>query len=194
LISIVIRGGLEMATTKKKGRKTAAKKKSAKKSKVAVKPAATEGTLESRLLAPLAEFEKVLEDFRRGSWLRPMRMEWPKWPEISSLGELRVPSIDIVDKEKKVIVRAEVPGIDKDDLDVSVTDRTLTIKGSSRHEKKEEEGDIHRREIRTGSFVRTVTLPSDVDGSKAKSKFKDGVLEVQLPKIRGSRKHKVKLG
>ena len=85
----------------------------------------------------------------------------------------------------------EVPGIDKEDLDVSVTERTLVIKGESRHEEETEEGDTHRREIRSGSFSRTVTLPADVDGRKAKASYKDGVIELHLPKRRGSKKHSV---
>ena len=90
-------------------------------------------------------------------------------------------------------INAEIPGIEKDDLSVTVTDRTLTIKGENRQEEESEEGELHRREIRTGSFSRTLTLPEDVDGSKAKASYKDGMLELRLPKLRRAKKHDVKV-
>ena len=105
--------------------------------------------------------------------------------------EDRMPSIDVVDCAKEIVVKAEIPGIDEDDLDVSVTDHTLTIKGNTRHEEETDEGDLHRREIRRGSFFRTLTLPSDVDGAKAKAKCKNGMLELHLPKARGAKKHSI---
>jgi HSP20 family protein len=134
--------------------------------------------------------ERMLDAFRRRDWLRPMTLDWPKWPE---LPEGRFPSIDVVNRDKEIEIKAEVPGIEKDDLSVTVTDRTLTIKGESRHEKESEEGETHRREIRTGSFARTLTLPEDVDGTKAQASYKDGLLELRLPKLRRSKKHSLKV-
>jgi HSP20 family protein len=101
------------------------------------------------------------------------------------------PSVDIVDRKKEVVVRAEVPGINSDDLDVSIVDRTLTIKGSSRQEEKKEEDDYFRHEIRSGTFSRSILLPTDVNASKAKASFKDGVVELHLPKVRASKRHKI---
>jgi HSP20 family protein len=170
--------------------------------------------------------EKILGRLRDRDWIGSGLSGWPdlgslfesrmpslfggRMPSLfesrmPSLFETRMPSVDVVDRDKEIVVKAEIPGmeivvkaeipgIDKDDLQVSVTDRTLTIKGESRHEEESEEGDMHRREIRRGSFHRTMTLPADVDGGKAKAEFKHGMLELHLPKARGAKKHSVKLG
>jgi HSP20 family protein len=120
-----------------------------------------------------------------------MTSDWPRWPELPLEG--RFPSIDVINRDKEIQIKAEVPGIDKEDLSVTVTNRTLTIKGESRHEEESGEGELHRREIRTGSFSRTLTLPEDVDGSKAKASYKDGLLELRLPKLSRSKKHALKV-
>ncbi|MGB5767527.1 MAG: Hsp20/alpha crystallin family protein, partial [Arenicellales bacterium] len=72
-------------------------------------------------------------------------------------------------------------------------DNTITVKGSTSEEKKEEKGDYYRSETMKGTFSRTMSLPSDVDGSKANSTFKDGVLEVVVPKLEKARRHSVKV-
>lgn len=139
------------------------------------------------------ELERAFEDFLGRRWLQPFGREWPRLGDLSSLLDRQLPSLDIVDGEKDVVVRAEVPGIDKKDLDISISDRTLTIKGSTRKEKKEEKENFFRQEIRSGSFSRSVLLPADVNASKAESAFKGGVLELRLPKARIVKPQKVEL-
>jgi HSP20 family protein len=80
------------------------------------------------------------------------------------------------------VVKAEIPGVDEKDLDVSVAGNTVTIKGQSSHEDKEEKGDFYRCEISHGAFARTVNLPAEVDATQAQASFRDGVLELKLPK------------
>jgi HSP20 family protein len=137
------------------------------------------------------ELERAFEDFMSRRWLRPF--EWPRLGELSSLLERQAPSLDIVDGEKEVVVRAEVPGVDKKDLDVSIVDRTLTIKGSTRKETKEEKENYFRQEIRSGSFSRSVLLPADVNAAKVESTFKGGVLELHLPKSKIVKPQKVEI-
>jgi HSP20 family protein len=173
------------------GRKAAAEKKAEDESSVAVQAAPEESPIEARLHERLAEVERMLEGFRGRDWLRPFDIEWPRWPELQLEG--RFPSVDVIDKEKEIEVKAEAPGFEKDDLSVTVADRTLTIKGESRHEEESGEGEHHRREIRSGSFSRTMTLPADVDGKKAKASYKDGVLQLTLPKARRAKKHDVQV-
>jgi HSP20 family protein len=177
--------------TAKPAKKAAPKAAAKPGSAVAVKTAPAEASLEAQLRERLEEMERTLDSFRR-SWLRPLSFEWPKWPELPFEG--RFPNIDVIDKDQEIQVHAEVPGIEKDDLQVTVTDRTLTIKGESRHEEESGEGEHHRREIRTGSFSRTLTLPADVDGQKATASYKDGMLELRLPKLRRAKKHRVEVG
>lgn len=182
---------------KRTKRKTRAEKRAEKKKKAAAKSAlaarlkGSESSLESRLIEPLAEIEKMLGQLGHREWFRPTGWDWPDLP---SLFETRAPSVDVIDRINEIIVTAEIPGIDKDDLQVSVTDRILTIKGESRHAEEMEEGDAHQREIFRGSFYRTLTLPAEIDGSKVKAECKDGILELRLPKSPGAKKHNIELG
>jgi HSP20 family protein len=180
------------ATKKSTSKEAAPPPAAAARSAVPVEAAPTERALEARLPGPLEEMERLLEAFRRRDWFRPLGLDWPAWPESPLEG--RFPSIDVIDRDKEIQINAEVPGIKKDDLTVTVSDRSLTIRGESRQEEESgEEGQVHRREIRTGSFSRTMPLPEDVDGSKARASYKDGLLELRLPKRRRSKKHAVKV-
>jgi HSP20 family protein len=174
----------------KKAVKKAVKKTATKKA-VPVEPATLSPfeELEKRF----TEIEKRFENLFPEKWFHLPRWEMPEWPAMPKL-ELKTPHVDIIDRDKDIIVRADVPGVKKKNLDVSVTDNTITIKGTTSEEKKEEDGDYFRSETIKGSFTRTMSLPSDVDGSKAKSSFKNGVLEVVIPKQSKSHRKKVKIG
>jgi HSP20 family protein len=181
-------------TAKKSARKPDATKKTAAEAKVPVKSAgAPEVSLESRMLAPVAELESLLERFRKSRFPNPLNWDWPPTMDFSSFFQGRPASVDIIDRDTHIIARAEIPGVDKDDLDINVSDRSLTIKGKTRHEEEKTEGDIHRREISAGSFLRTVTLPDAVDGRKTTAIYKDGLLELKMPKLKRSKKHSVKV-
>ena len=138
------------------------------------------------------DMESLFDDFFSSDWMSPAKWEFPDWARMSQL-ELKVPKMDIVDRDDDVMVRADLPGVKKEDVDVSLTDNTITVKGSTSEEKKEEKGDYYRSETMQGSFSRTMSLPSEVDGSKAKSTFKDGVLEVVVPKLKKAHRHSVKI-
>ena len=125
--------------------------------------------------------------------LRPLDWEWPTLGEMTSLVEAKMPKLDIVERDNEVVVRAELPGVDKKDIDVSVTDSTITIKGCTKKETREEKGDYFRSEISQGSFSRTATLPCDVDGKKAHATFTDGILELTIPKLEASKRHAIKV-
>jgi HSP20 family protein len=88
-----------------------------------------------------------------------------------------------------VLVRVEVPGVDKQDLDIAIADNLLTIKGSTRGEPKETKGDqFYRCEISRGEFSRSVSVPTMVNPEQASATVKDGVLEIILPKVEGSKR------
>lgn len=144
------------------------------------------------VLYPLSEMERLFDRFIGRGW--PLLMHWPGAPALGSLFDepkLCLPSLDVIDRDNEILLRAEVPGIEKKDLDISLTDNLLTIKGQSSSEKKEEKGDYHRREISRSSFARSVTLPGAVDSSKAAATLKDGILEITLPKVESSRRRSV---
>ncbi|GBE36382.1 spore protein SP21 [bacterium BMS3Bbin07] len=145
----------------------------------------------SKVLAPFEEVERWFEDvFRRPfsllgpSWLP--RMRFPELEEIS-------PVVDIYEEGDDVVVKAEMPGIKKDDVDVSLTDNTITISGEKKKEEKVEKKNYYRLERSYGSFTRTFRLPAEVQSDKAKAKFKEGVLEIRVPKTEEAKKREKKV-
>lgn len=148
-----------------------------------------------RPASPVDEMERLFEDFLGRRGLSPFfRGDWPGAGEMAPF-EGRSPRVDVKDRESDIQVRAELPGVSKDDLDVSVTENTVTIKASTRQEKEEGEegGDYYRREIAVGDFTRTVALPVDVDSDSAKAHFDNGVLELTLPKREQARRRRIKV-
>jgi HSP20 family protein len=146
-----------------------------------------------RALSPAEEMDRWFENFFPRGWMRPFRMEWPSWGELAAPLEARMPKVDVIDRDDEVLVRAEIPGVAKDDLDISVTDNTVTIKGETKRETKEEKGDYYRCEISHGTFARTLTLPANVDSDNAKAKFEDGVLELTIPKVEKAKRRTIKV-
>ena len=142
-------------------------------------------------LIPFDDMERWFEDFFR----RPLDME--RWFDDSfrrsffppgfrhrlraDLAEIS-PSVDIYEEGDNVIVKAEVPGLEKEHLDIRLTGDTLTISGEKKTEEKVEKKDFYRLERSSGSFSRTLRLPAEVQTDKAKASFKNGVLEIVLPK------------
>jgi HSP20 family protein len=144
-------------------------------------------------LTPFEEMDRLFDAFSRRSWLRPWRFDWPALPETLMPFNGRLPKVDVIDDETEIVVRAEVPGVEKKDLDISVGEDSVTIKGSARHEEKETKGDYYRHELSSGVFSRTVGLPASVDGAKAKAEFKNGILELTLPKVEKAKRHSVRV-
>jgi HSP20 family protein len=135
------------------------------------------------------EMERLFDDFMSKNWVRHWRDEWPNWH--TAFGHEQ-PRVDVLDRDKEVVIRAELPGFKADEIDVSISDNLLTIKGSSRQE-KEEHGEYHRKEISTSFLTRTIALPVDVDGDNVKATLEDGVLEVTAPKSGKSARRTIKV-
>jgi len=147
----------------------------------------------SRSVNPFEEMDRLFESFFPKNWMQPLRREWPEWVELSLPFEGGTPKVDVLERDEAVIVKAALPGVDKDNMDISVTEDQVTIKAATKHEKEEEKGDYHRREISQGSYSRTVPLPVAVQSDKAKASFKDGVLELTLPKAAPAKRHSIKV-
>ncbi|MGD2137588.1 MAG: Hsp20/alpha crystallin family protein [Gammaproteobacteria bacterium] len=145
------------------------------------------------MAGPWDEMERLFGDFFRRGWLRPFDMEWPRQFELAAPFEGRTPRVDMLDREAEVVVRAELPGVGKDELDVTVSGHSVTIRAETKHEKKKEEEKYYRHEMSRGEFQRTLALPVTVDESKARATFSDGVLELTLPKMEKARQRKVKV-
>lgn len=153
-------------------------------------------TTRSRAMSPFEEMERMFDNFmggRRHGWLSPFGGHWPSWGELPAPFEGRTPKVDVIDRDHEVVVKAELPGVKKENLDVTVGDNSITIRAITRQETKEEKDNYYRSEISSGSFMRTVGLPSAVDAEKAKAKFADGVLEMTLPKVEGAKRRNVKI-
>lgn len=95
-----------------------------------------------------------------------------------------MPQVDLSETGKEIRVAAELPGLEEKDLEVSLVNGALTIKGEKSEEHEEEKGDVHRSERQYGMFERTIPLPSEVDADKVKASFKKGVLKITLPKTK----------
>ena len=103
------------------------------------------------------------------------------------------PAIDIVEDENKIVVKAELPGMTEKDIDVSILSDTLTIKGEKKKEEEKKEKHYHRLERTYGAFHRTVTLLSSVASEKAKASFKNGILEIEMPKKEEAKPKQIKV-
>jgi HSP20 family protein len=104
-----------------------------------------------------------------------------RWDEMPLLGEW-APSLDVSETKDALVVKAEIPGIDPKDIEVSLQEGLLTIKGEKKQEKEEKDERHHLIERSYGAFARSVRLPVGVEGSKVQASFKDGLLTVTLPK------------
>jgi HSP20 family protein len=92
------------------------------------------------------------------------------------------PSVDIYEKENELVLKAEVPGIDENDIELKIEDNTLTLKGDRKFEKETKEENYYRIERSYGSFYRSFTLPRNIDQDKIKAACENGILKVTLPK------------
>ncbi len=151
-----------------------------------------------RGLSFFEDFDQLFEDFLQRRWPAPSPGSWPGpgvfWPGTRGSSDERLPLVDVADEDAEIVVRAELPGVAKEDLDVSVVDRVLTIRATSRQKHEDRKKDYYRREIRTGQFSRSVLLPAEVDADKAQASFSDGVMNLRLPKISQSRRRKIRFG
>lgn len=108
------------------------------------------------------------------------------WNRFTALAPTGFPKTDVADNENQIEVKVDLPGMDEQDIDISVTEDTLTIKGEKRSESEEKNKDFYLHERSYGAFMRTVPLPVGIQADKAEAEFKKGVLTVTLPKAPGT--------
>jgi HSP20 family protein len=113
---------------------------------------------------------------RRGDWMG----EW-------------LPSLDLSETKNEFVVKAEVPGMTPKDIDISLAQGVLTIRGEKKQEKEEKEENYHFVERSYGSFSRSVRLPGEVQSDKIKAAYKEGILRVTLPKTEETKKKEIKI-
>lgn len=124
-----------------------------------------------------------------GGFMRPTR-----WLEEATSEDL-VPAMDVAERDHEYVVRAEMPGVKKDDININLENDVLTITAETRSETEEKEGDrILRQERRYGKYTRSLRLGEQVDEKKVKATYKDGVLELVLPKAEAVKPKKINVG
>lgn len=137
-------------------------------------------------IRPLREYDDVFGSFHRemdrlfNHFLGGLDIE--PWREMQMLEGDFLPSVDVTENDKEILVTAELPGMSDKDVSVTVTKNELTIKGEKKEETEDKQKDYYRAERRFGSFCRVIPLTSDVDESKTDAQFKKGVLTVRMPK------------
>jgi HSP20 family protein len=135
------------------------------------------------LMRRMAEdMDRMFESFGFGRG-RPGPRRWSDLPERFGESELSVwaPEIEVFEREGQFIIRADLPGLKKEDVHLDVTENALTIEGERRQEQEEQREGFYRTERSYGRFSRTVLLPEGVNTDKVTAQFKDGVLEVKVP-------------
>ena len=110
-------------------------------------------------------FTRPLSTFREGGW-----------------SGLSVPAIDMYQTDDEIVVKASLPGIKADEVQINITGDVLTLKGEVKHEEEKKDKAWHIREQRWGAFERSIVLPTDVVADKAKAEFENGILIITLPK------------
>ena len=126
---------------------------------------------------PAREMENLFDRYTKS-------MSWPQWgnQEIMTTGDW-APRVDISETDKEFVIKAEIPEVNKQDVKVTVDNGVLTIRGERKKEKEEKNKKFHRVERFYGSFSRSFTLPENADEAKIEASFKDGVLNLQIPKL-----------
>jgi HSP20 family protein len=125
---------------------------------------------------PLREIEDIFDRYTRA-------MGWPsnRGQELITTGDW-TPRVDVSETDNEFVIKAEIPEVKKEDIKVSVDNGVVTIQGERKQEKEEKGKKFHRVERYYGSFVRSFTLPDNIDETKIKASFKDGMLNLQIPK------------
>lgn len=124
-------------------------------------------------LSPMRLFEWEREDLRERAWM---------------------PAVDIAETEADYQIHAELPGVDKNEVDITVENGVLTLKGERSFEEKKEGKNFHRIERSYGAFSRSFVLPTEVDGEHVKASFDNGILSVSVPKAEKAKPRKIEIG
>jgi HSP20 family protein len=140
----------------------------------------------------MSDFDRFFEDFDRG-WMRP----YFRFHELRGPEGTRMPRVNVKDEGEDIVVTAEMPGVRKEDLDISIHENVLELKSETKQEveEKDDETGYFRREMRQSSFYRQVPLPEDVVPEESQAELKDGILTVSVKKatVGEMKKHTIKV-
>ncbi len=139
-------------------------------------------------------FEEMMNRMFENFWGRPRRQLLSSGERGETLpAEYRQPSIDVVETDREVIARAEMPGLDKENIKINLTEDRLEISAETKKEEEKREKGYVYREMRSGSYYRAIALPSPVDPNNAQASYKNGILEIKMPKTEVKEKKEIKV-
>ena len=128
-------------------------------------------------------FEDAFEPFGRRRWLTG----------VTDQDGSIVPNVDMIDKKNEIVIKVQLPGVEKDDVDLTITKDSVTIRGEIKQEEEEKKKNYYCSECTYGSFLRTKPLSTEIDTAKAKASFKNGMLKLILPKHEEVKTKEIKL-
>ncbi len=137
--------------------------------------------------------EEFFENFLNRAWMEPFGFRRPIMRELESPLELRYPLVDLIDHDEELVVRAELPGVKKDEIELTITDEGLTIAVDRELREEEKTDRFYRCELAHGALERTVMFPIGVDVDKAKAHLREGMLEIVIPKLQKVKRHVLKV-
>jgi HSP20 family protein len=145
-------------------------------------------------LGPVTYLEHEMERMFRDFFGRPFPgMGLPRWFHAAEGFGIEKPAIEVYEEKDDVVVKAELPGLKREDLELNISDNLLTLKGDKKKEEEVKEKGYYYSERSYGSFTRTVEIPKEVQAEKAKAVFKDGVLEIRLPKTEEAKRKETRI-
>lgn len=147
------------------------------------------------LVGPFEEAERLFERVMARNWIRPMGWNWPLWGLQGEMTGSRVPQMDVIDRDQDMLIRIEMPGVEKKDVSLSISDsnNTLNVSGTMHRETSERRKDYFRCEIEQGNFSRNIALPKGIDTAKVSASLNNGILEVVLPKQESAQRRPVQV-
>ena len=135
--------------------------------------------------------EEFFEDFPPRRWMEtfePFSLRWPMGVDYE-----RSFRLDVIDRDNELMVRGELPGVEKNDIEVTIIGDRLMIEAEREFDEKDEEEDFYRHEVGYGKLMRTIGLPAEVDAENIHAELKDGILEITLPKLQVAERHTIKV-
>ena len=146
-------------------------------------------------MATLVRWDPAREvDFMQSEMNRVFDAFFGRGPGNGTRGRRWVPAIDLVERDDQLVLRADLPGLDRDDVSIEVKDNVLTVTGERKAEHEEKAEGFHRVERAYGTFSRSLTLPEGIDADAVTAEFDKGVLEVRIPKPEERKPHRVQIG
>jgi len=128
---------------------------------------------------PMTEIRRLQEDMDRllERFMKPFStLTWP-------VSEAAGPPVDVYEKDGNVVVKAELPGLKKEDIEVTATEDSISLRGEFKREEEVKKEGFYRRERREGKFYRTIPMPAPIKPDQVKASFKDGILEITAPEV-----------